>query len=76
MAKKKIEHIDVFGDGQLVRPSSPNGIKLEKFIFDAFYYSKNFLIWQVDAEKEFSPLKVPTTSYMPLLWESNSTSER
>lgn len=62
MAKKKIEHIDVFGDGELARPASPNGIKLEKFIFDAFYYSKNFLIWQVYEEKEFSPLKVTASS--------------
>ena len=76
VAKKKIQHIDVFGDGQLVRPSSPNGIKLEKFIFDAFYYSKDFLIWQVDPEKEFSPLKVYPTSCLPYLSEQSEISER
>lgn len=32
VVRKKIAHIDV--DGTLVKPSQPNGIKLEKFIFD------------------------------------------
>jgi len=61
VARKKVPFVDL-RSGELVRPSQPNGIKLEKFIFDAFYYSKNFLVWQVPPESEFSPLKNPDSA--------------
>lgn len=38
-AKKKIPFIHL-EDGNLVKPTSPNGIKIEKFIFDILPYSE------------------------------------
>ncbi|VDN32460.1 unnamed protein product, partial [Cylicostephanus goldi] len=54
-ANKKIAHVTP--DGTLVKPTTPNGIKLEQFVFDVFDRSKNFYIWEVEREDEFSPLK-------------------
>ncbi|CAG9860067.1 unnamed protein product [Phyllotreta striolata] len=55
IAKKKIPYIDE--RGCKVTPTSPNGIKIEKFIFDVFEFSENFVSWEVPRHVEFSPLK-------------------
>ncbi|ORX70721.1 nucleotide-diphospho-sugar transferase [Linderina pennispora] len=56
IAKKKIKHIDTETDEQ-VAPTKPNGIKLERFVFDVFPYVQKMAILEVDRRDQFSPLK-------------------
>lgn len=55
MAKKKIPYVDESGTRQ--KPTEPNGIKIEKFIFDVFEYAENFLCLEVARDVEFSAIK-------------------
>ncbi|KAM3955135.1 UDP-N-acetylhexosamine pyrophosphorylase-like [Aphomia sociella] len=55
IAKKKIPYVD--DNGVCQKPSEPNGIKLEKFIFDVFEFAENFICLEVARDVEFSALK-------------------
>lgn len=52
-------------EGMKIVPLEPNSFKFEKFIFDAFKYSKNFTLLEVDANDEFAPIKSFTGSATP-----------
>jgi UDP-N-acetylglucosamine/UDP-N-acetylgalactosamine diphosphorylase len=56
IALKKIAHVDL-ETGQLVKPSKPNGMKLEMFVFDVFPFTERFAVLEVARNEEFSPLK-------------------
>uniref|UniRef100_A0A914L313 UDP-N-acetylglucosamine diphosphorylase n=1 Tax=Meloidogyne incognita TaxID=6306 RepID=A0A914L313_MELIC len=57
-ARKQINYLETGKDsGDYLKRKETTAIKLERFVFDAFHHSKNFLVWQVLASEEFSPLK-------------------
>lgn len=56
IARKKIPTINM-DNGQMEKPSTPNGMKLELFIFDVFPFVKNLMVHEVERSSEFSPLK-------------------
>ena len=55
IAKKKIPTID--SNGNAIIPTTPNGIKMERFVFDVFEFSEKFTALEVSRSEEFSPLK-------------------
>ncbi|KAJ8925742.1 hypothetical protein NQ315_009590 [Exocentrus adspersus] len=60
VARKKVPYVN--DKGERVTPASVNGIKIEKFIFDVFQYSKNFVTWEVPRHTDFSPVKNSETA--------------
>ncbi len=55
VAKKVIPTIDNLGEP--IVPDSPNGIKLEMFIFDAFPFANNNIVVESKRSEIFSPVK-------------------
>jgi UDP-N-acetylglucosamine/UDP-N-acetylgalactosamine diphosphorylase len=62
VARKKIPYYDGV---QLVDPESPNGVKLESFIFDVFPLSQKMAVMNVLREHEFAPVKNATGNDSP-----------
>lgn len=56
IARKKIPTIDL-SNGESLKPSTPNGMKLELFIFDVFPFCQDLAVHEVLRSEEFSPLK-------------------
>lgn len=58
VARKKIPCVDI-ESGNTVKPDTPNGIKLEQFVFDVFPLVplQKFASIEVKRNEEFSPLK-------------------
>jgi len=57
-AIKKIPYISA--DGKHIKPTQPNGIKLESFVFDALPLASKSIILQTIRSKEFAPAKNAT----------------
>jgi UDP-N-acetylglucosamine/UDP-N-acetylgalactosamine diphosphorylase len=54
-ASKKIAHID--SDGGVVQPEETNGVKFERFIFDLMPLAQRALVFEVDRDLIYAPLK-------------------
>jgi UDP-N-acetylglucosamine/UDP-N-acetylgalactosamine diphosphorylase len=50
-----VSHVDK--DGNMVKPSAPNAVKLEMFVFDALPLADSAVILQTLRSEEFSPIK-------------------
>ncbi|MCR9233268.1 MAG: UDPGP type 1 family protein [bacterium] len=54
-ANKKVPHLDA--SGSQITPEEPNAIKFERFIFDVLPVADTVLVYEIDREREFNPLK-------------------
>jgi len=56
IAKKKVPFIDI-ATGELLQPSEPNAVKLERFVFDLLPFAENAVVVEVDIPSHYAPLK-------------------
>jgi UDP-N-acetylglucosamine/UDP-N-acetylgalactosamine diphosphorylase len=62
-AIKAVPYVDE--NGNLVKPSKPNAVKLERFIFDALPLANHAIILETDRTEEFAPIKNATGDDSP-----------
>lgn len=55
IVEKKIPYID--SEGNYVNPEKPNGYKFETLVLDMIHMLDNCLVYEVEREKEFAPVK-------------------
>jgi UDP-N-acetylglucosamine/UDP-N-acetylgalactosamine diphosphorylase len=55
-AEKKVPCIDP-KTGAAVEPASPNGVKLERFVFDALAFCDRSVVYETSRDEEFAPIK-------------------
>ena len=55
VVKKTIPYINE--DGILINPTEPNGYKFETLALDLIHEMDDCLVFEVDREKEFAPVK-------------------
>jgi UDP-N-acetylglucosamine/UDP-N-acetylgalactosamine diphosphorylase len=55
-AEKKVPHVDL-KTGEMVSPKDPNGIKLERFVFDALPLCRASIVLETERVEEFAPIK-------------------
>ena len=55
VAKKAVPHVDA--NGQLVKPDQSNGIKFERFVFDALPRARHAVVVETSRDEEFAPVK-------------------
>ncbi len=55
-AEKKIPHVDL-ATGERVSPDAPNGVKLERFVFDALPLAERSIILETSRVEDFAPIK-------------------
>ncbi|MGN0435189.1 MAG: UTP--glucose-1-phosphate uridylyltransferase [Wujia sp.] len=58
VVKKVVPYIDE--NGELITPSEPNGLKFETLALDLIHEMNDCLVFEVDREKEFAPIKNKT----------------
>lgn len=54
-ANKKVPFLD--SSGKQIQPENPNAIKFERFIFDVLPVAETVLVYEIDRQREFNPLK-------------------
>jgi UDP-N-acetylglucosamine/UDP-N-acetylgalactosamine diphosphorylase len=54
-AEKKVAYVDE--SGKMIKPETPNAVKLEQFVFDAIPLAKNAMAYTTERAEEFSPVK-------------------
>ena len=55
-AEKKIACVDPV-NGEMVTPEANNGVKLERFVFDAIPLCEKSIVYETDRIEEFAPIK-------------------
>ncbi len=58
-AEKKIPCVDP-ATGAAVTPTANNGVKLERFVFDALAMARGSIVYETDRVEEFAPIKNAT----------------